>query len=84
MEDALCAAKHLGEEKLPCDVYKLVKIYPFTDEFIKEISRYDVILFAEECVACGGIGEHLEAALYRSAAHLAQTIRETVKGETVS
>ena len=115
VEDVLCAAKLLGEEKLPCDVYKLVKIYPFTDEFIKEISRYDVILFAEECVACGGIGEHLEAALYRSgwkgtyihravenlrlphatvpqikeatgldAAHLAQTIRETVKGETVS
>ena len=115
VEDVLCAAKLLGEEKLPCDVYKLVKIYPFTDEFIKEISRYDVILFAEECVACGGIGEHLEAALCRSgwkgtyihravenlrlphatvpqikeatgldAAHLAQTIRETVKGETVS
>ena len=115
VEDVLCAAKLLGEEKLPCDVYKLVKIYPFTDEFIKEISRYDVILFAEECVACGGIGEHLEAALYRSgwkgtyihravenlrlphatvpqikeatgldAAHLAQTLRETVKGETVS
>ena len=115
MAELIEAERSLNENSIECDTLKLVKIYPFTDEFIKEISRYDVILFAEECVACGGIGEHLEAALYRSgwkgtyihravenlrlphatvpqikeatgldAAHLAQTIRETVKGETVS
>ena len=66
VEDVLTAAKLLGKENVPCDVYKLVKIYPFTPELISEISRYDVVLFAEECVACGGIGEHLETALRKA------------------
>ena len=66
VEDVLTAAKLLGKENVPCDVYKLVKIYPFTPELISEISRYDVVLFAEECVACGGIGEHLEMALRKA------------------
>ena len=66
VEDVLTAAKLLGKENVPCDVYKLVKIYPFTPELISEISRYDVVLFAEECVACGGIGEHLEMALQKA------------------
>ena len=66
VEDVLQAAQLLGEENLPCDVYKLVKVFPFTDDLIDEIRRYPVVLFAEECVACGGIGEHLEAALYQA------------------
>ena len=66
VEDVLAAAQLLREENIPCDVYKLVKIHPFTDEFINEIARYDTVLFAEECVACGGIGEHLETALRRA------------------
>ena len=66
VEDVLTAAKLLGKEDVPCDVYKVVKIYPFTPELISEISRYDVVLFAEECVACGGIGEHLEMALRKA------------------
>ena len=66
VEDVLTAAKLLSKENVPCDVYKLVKIYPFTPELISEISRYDVVLFAEECVACGGIGEHLEMALRKA------------------
>lgn len=63
VEDVLNAAKLLGAENIPCDVYKLVKIFPFTEELIREIMRYDVVLMAEECVACGGIGEHLEMVL---------------------
>ena len=66
VEDVLAAAKLLGDEKLPCDVYKLVKVFPFTDKLIREISRYSVVLFAEECVACGGIGEHFEMALQQA------------------
>ena len=66
VEDVLTAAKLLGKENVPCDVYKIVKIYPFTPELVSEISRYDVVLFAEECVACGGIGEHLEMALRKA------------------
>ena len=66
VEDALEAAKLLTAENTPCDAFKLVKIYPFTEEFVDEIQSYNVILFAEECVARGGIGEHLEAALQRA------------------
>ena len=66
VEDVLTAAKLLGKENVPCDVYKIVKIYPFTPELISEISRYDVVLFAEECVASGGIGEHLETTLRKA------------------
>jgi len=64
--DVLAAAKLLAEENIPCDVYKLVKIFPFTEELINEISRYPVVLMAEECVARGGIGEHLETALHNA------------------
>lgn len=65
VEDVLCAAKLLGEADLPvpCAVVKLVKIFPFTAGLIEEISRYPVVLLAEECVARGGIGEHLACAL---------------------
>ena len=66
VEDVLHAAMKLGEEGVPCDVYKLVKIFPFTEELICEIKQYDVVLMAEECVACGGIGEHLAVALQKA------------------
>ena len=69
VEDAMDAAAILNEKSRPCDVYKLVKIFPFTDELIEEISRYDVVVMAEECVARGGIGEHLAVALQRVGWH---------------
>jgi 1-deoxy-D-xylulose-5-phosphate synthase len=64
VEDALQAADLLQEKSTPCDVYKLVKIYPFTEKFLTELQRYSVVLCAEECVACGCIGEHLLFALH--------------------
>jgi 1-deoxy-D-xylulose-5-phosphate synthase len=64
VEDALQAAELLQEKTVSCDVYKLVKIYPFTEEFLAQLQRYAVILCAEECVACGCIGEHLLFALH--------------------
>lgn len=63
VEDMLAACGILAEQNLPCDGFKLVKLYPFTDDFLEEISQYDVVLLAEECVARGGIGEHLSFAL---------------------
>ena len=66
VEDVLHAAMQLSEKGIPCDVYKLVKIFPFAESLIQEVSRYDVVLMAEECVACGGIGEHLECALRKA------------------
>ena len=63
VEDVLSAAELLAKEGIPCDVYKLVRIFPFEEELIRDLSAYPVVLMAEECVACGGIGEHLARAL---------------------
>ena len=63
VEDVLAAAELLAKEGIPCDVYKLVRIFPFEEELIHDLSSYPVVLMAEECVACGGIGEHLARAL---------------------
>ena len=63
VEDVLAAAEMLAKEGIPCDVYKLVRIFPFEEELIRDLSSYPVVLMAEECVACGGIGEHLARAL---------------------
>lgn len=63
VEDMLLACRQLMEKNLPCNGYKLVKLYPFTDDFLSEIAQYDVVLLAEECIARGGIGEHLSFAL---------------------
>ena len=62
-EDVLAAAALLEAEGVRCQVCKLVKIYPFTEEFLRDIARFDTILFAEECVEAGGIGQQLAACL---------------------
>ncbi len=66
MEEILCAAEILNQKNLHCDVIKLVKLFPFTDKFIKSASKYRNVLFAEDGIAQGGIGEHLEFALHKS------------------
>ncbi len=65
VEDILAAQSLLAAQGIESSVYKLVKIYPFTEEFIQHIMRSSVVLFAEECVVNGGIGEHLACELYR-------------------
>ena len=63
VENTLHAAEKLTQEGTKCDAVKLVKIFPFTEELIDAMCNYEILLFAEECVALGGIGEHLEFAL---------------------
>ena len=63
LEELLHASEILCDESCNVDVLKLVKIYPFTDKIVNAASKYKIVLFAEECVATGGIGEHLEYAL---------------------
>ena len=62
-EDVLAAAALLEAEGVRCQVCKLVKIYPFTEEFLRDIACFDTVLFAEECVEAGGIGQQLAACL---------------------
>ena len=63
VEDVLAAGAALEAQGIPCRVCKLVKIFPFTDEFLHAIERFEAILFAEECVCAGGIGQQLVARL---------------------
>ena len=63
VEDVLAAASLLEAEGVPCRVCKLVKIFPFTDDFVHEIERFKTVLFAEECVRQGSIGQQLAARL---------------------
>ena len=66
VEELLAAAELLKKEGIFCDVYKLIRIFPFEEKLLRELSLYPVILMAEECVACGGIGEHLGFALQKA------------------
>ena len=63
VEDVLAAGAALEAQGIPCRVCKLVKMFPFTDEFLHAIEHFDAILFAEECVCAGGIGQQLVARL---------------------
>ena len=63
LEELLCAAERLSRKDVKCDVVKIVKLYPFTEKFVEDLLNYKIILFAEECIANGSIGEHLEYAL---------------------
>ena len=66
LEDLLEAADQLNAASQNADVLKLVKLYPFTGKLIDAVSKYKIVLFAEECVAAGGIGEHLAYALQQN------------------
>ena len=65
VEDALAAAQLLAAEGTPCNVYKLVRIFPFGEELLAQLLAYPTVLMAEECAARGSIGEHLEFALHQ-------------------
>ena len=63
LEDLLQASEKLNDISIVVDVVKLVKVYPFTDKFVDTMMNYKIVLFAEECIAAGSIGEHLAYAL---------------------
>ena len=63
MAELIEAERRLNENSIECDTLNLVKIYPFTEKLVEDLMNYKVVLFAEECIAVGGIGEHLEYVL---------------------
>ena len=67
--DVLETGQQLAAAGQAVDVYKLVQIYPLPDGLVRELGRYDILLFAEECVATGGIGQQLQAALLTAGWH---------------
>ena len=47
----------LNNKDIKCDILKLVKIYPISDEILDIISKYKKVIFFEESYIRGGIGE---------------------------
>ena len=62
-EDVLEAAELLNAENIQADVIKLTQISPLPQELIHKAAEYSHILFAEESVPIGSIGEQLAASL---------------------
>ena len=56
---ARAAAATLAAQEMPVDVYQLVQINPIPEGIAEHLLEYDVLLFAEEGIVRGGIGEHL-------------------------
>ena len=66
MDDILTACEKLTKHRINCDALKLVKLFPFTEKMIESVKDYKIVLFAEECVEWGSIGEHLAYCLQQA------------------
>ena len=66
MDDILTACEKLTKHRINCDALKLVKLFPFTEKMIEAVKDYKIVLFAEECVEWGSIGEHLAYCLQQA------------------
>ncbi len=62
-EEIIAAAELLRHQGMAADCCKLVQVYPLPDGLCRQLSNYKTILFAEESVATGGIGQQLCTAL---------------------
>lgn len=62
-----------------CDVLKLNIVSPVPEEAVKAAQRYKKIVFAEEGVEAGGVGEHFLSNLYKSGYKGKYTIRAVSK-----
>lgn len=88
-DEALQAQILLAQQGISIDVYKLVQINPLPEQFINSLKTYKRILFAEECIQDGGIGEALSAELYQRNwcghfIHKAVTHQQKIPHATVS
>ena len=61
--DVFQAQDLLAQDGMQADVFKLVRIHPLPEDFCQQLTRYRTIVFVEECVRAGGIGEAFKAAL---------------------
>lgn len=65
-EEILAAGDMLATQGIAAECYKLVRVYPLPDGLVERLSRYELILFAEDTVCTGGIGEQLGFALQQA------------------
>lgn len=62
--DALWAAEQLARQNVDVNVYQMVMINPIPSALVADLLQYPVVLFAEEGIRQGGIGEHVALRLY--------------------
>lgn len=62
-EPVLNAQQQAAQDGVAVDVYKICVIHPLPQRLVSTLIRYDCVVFAEEGVGNGGIGEHLCTAL---------------------
>ncbi len=65
-EEIIAACDLLEQKKIPTDCYKLVQLYPLPDGLCETLQDYDCILFAEDSIRTGSIGEQLGFAMQQS------------------
>ncbi len=61
--EALKAAAMTARRGVPVDVYKLTLVHPLARGLCEALAGYERVLFAEEGVRTGGVGQQLAAAL---------------------
>lgn len=65
-EEIIAACDLLQQQGIMTDCYKLVRLYPLPENLCEALAQYDCILFAEDSVRTGSIGEQLCFALQQS------------------
>ena len=58
VEDVLAAAELLAKEGISCDVYKLVRIFPFEEELIRDLSALSRRSDGRRVRGLRRVGEH--------------------------
>ena len=65
-EEIIAACDLLYQNQVPADCFKLLRLYPLPQDLCETLKRYRVILFAEDSVRTGSIGEQLCFALQQA------------------
>lgn len=65
-EEIIAATDLLLQKKVAADAYKLTRIFPLPEGLCEALADYDTILFAEDAIRTGGIGQQLGFALQQA------------------
>lgn len=68
-EEIIAACDLLQQKKVSSDCYKLVQLYPLPEGLCETLQAYDCILFAEDSIRTGSIGEQLGFAMQQQGWH---------------
>lgn len=68
-EEIIAACDLLQQKRVSSDCYKLVQLYPLPEGLCETLQAYDCILFAEDSIRTGSIGEQLGFAMQQQGWH---------------